>query len=48
MPGRQSEETLPCMLATATDMELDESDPFADVEEDKYELEENELVLEDC
>ena len=42
MPGRQSEETLPCTLATATDTELEESDPFAD------ELEENELILEDC
>ena len=35
-------------LATATDTELEESDPFADVEEDEDELEENELVLEDC
>ena len=35
------------MLATATDTELEESDPFADVEEDEDELE-NELVLEDC
>ena len=34
-------------LATATDSELEESDPFADVEEDKDELEENELVPED-
>ena len=42
MPGRQSKETLPCTLATATDTELEESDPFAD------ELEENELILEDC
>ena len=42
MPGRQSEETLPCTLATATDTELEQSDPFAD------ELEENELILEDC
>ena len=32
-------------LATATVSELKESDPFADVED---ELEENELVLEDC
>jgi len=31
-------------LATATDTELEESDPFADVED---ELEENELVVED-
>ena len=36
------------MLATATDTELEESDPFADVEKDKYELEENKLVLEEC
>ena len=35
------------MLATATDTKLAESDPIADVEEDKDELEENELVLED-
>ena len=35
-------------LATATDSELEESDPFADVEEDEDELEENKLVLEDC
>ena len=31
-------------LATATDSEVKESDHFADVEEDKHELEENELV----
>ena len=31
------------MLATATDSE--ESDPFADVEEDEDELEDNEIVL---
>jgi len=36
------------MLDTAMDTELDESEPFADVEEDEDELEENELVLEDC
>ena len=42
MPGRQSEETLPCTLATAMDIELEKSDPFTD------ELEENELILEDC
>ena len=30
-------------LATATDSELEESDPFADVEEDEDELEENDL-----
>ena len=35
-------------LATAMDSEFKESDPFADVEEDKDELEENELVLENC
>ena len=46
MPGSQPKET--AMLATATDTNLEESDPFADVEEDKNELEENELVLEDC
>jgi len=42
MPGRQSKEKLPCTLATATNTELEESDPFAD------ELEENKLILEDC
>ena len=47
-PGRQSKGTLPCTLATATDTELEESDPFTDVEEDEDELEENKLVLEDC
>ena len=36
------------MLATAKDSELKESDPFADVEEDEDELEENKLVLEEC
>ena len=36
------------MLATATDTKLEESDLFVDVEEDENELEENELVLEDC
>ena len=35
-------------LATTMDSELEESDPFADVEEHEDELEENELVLEDC
>jgi len=33
------------VLTTATDTELEESDPFTDVED---ELEENKLVLEDC
>ena len=33
---------------TATDSELKESNPFTNVEEDDDELEENELVLEDC
>ena len=36
------------MLATTTDSELEESYLFTDVEEDKDELEEKELVLEDC
>ena len=35
-------------LATATDTELEESDSFTDVGEDKDELEENEHVLQDC
>ena len=34
--------------ATAMDTELEESDPFIDVEEDEDELEENKLVPEDC
>ena len=33
---------------TAADSELKESNPFTNVEEDDDELEENELVLEDC
>ena len=36
---------LSSLLDTA---EFEESDPFADVEEDENELEENEDVLEDC
>ena len=35
-------------LATVMDSKLEESDPFTDVEDDKDELEENKLVLEDC
>ena len=35
-------------LATVTDTELEESDPCTVVEEDKDELEENELALENC
>jgi len=35
-------------LAIATDTELEESDHFADFEEDENELEENKLVLEHC
>ena len=35
-------------LATAMDTELEESDPFANFEEGENELEENELVLDDC
>jgi len=34
--------------ATVTDTELEESHPCADVELDEDELEENDLVLEDC
>ena len=34
--------------ATAMDTEFEESDPFADVEEDEDELEENKFVPEDC
>ena len=45
--ARKTIESEPAALATATDL-LEESDPFADVEEDEEELEENELVLEDC
>ena len=35
-------------IATATDTENEEPDPLADIYEDKNELEENEVVLEDC
>ena len=35
-------------IATPTDAEIDEPDPFADIDEDENELEENEVVLEDC
>ena len=34
-------------LDTATDTELEELDPFADIEEDEDKFEKNELVLED-
>ena len=34
-------------IATATDAEIKELDPFADISEDENELEENEVVLED-
>ena len=34
-------------IATATDAEIEEPDPFADIDENKNELE-NEAVLEDC
>ena len=34
-------------LATATDTELEESDPFTGIEEDEDVFEKNELVLED-
>ena len=48
-PGSQSEETLPRLpLQRIGSTELEESDPFAAVEEDEDELEENKLVLEDC
>ena len=35
-------------IATATDTEIKKPDPFTDIDEDKNELEENEVVLEDC
>ena len=43
--ARKTTERETAALATATDS-LEESDPFADVEEDEEELEE--LVLKDC
>jgi len=46
MQGSQTEET--AMLAAVTDTKLRESDPFADVEDGKDELEENKLVLKVC
>ena len=48
MPDSQSEETLHITLVPVMDTELEESDPFADVEEDEDELDKNELFLEDC
>ena len=33
---------------TAMETELEESVPFIDFEENKHELEENKLILEDC
>ena len=51
LPASWSAATLPApqirsliSLATATDSEFEESDPFADVEEDEGELEENNLL----
>ena len=46
--ARESIQRDTAMLATAMDAELKKSDPFADVEEDEDELEENKFVLEDC
>ena len=46
--GRQSEETSMIMVTLQRIPRVEELDPFADVEKDKDELEENELVLEDC
>ena len=45
VPTRHRQDTT--TLATATDSGLEESDSFADFEEDEDELE-NKLVLEDC
>ena len=36
------------LLSLLDTVEVGESDPFADVEEDENELEENKVVLEDC
>jgi len=41
-------ETAMLMVTLQWILRVEESDPFADVEEDEEELEENELVLEDC
>jgi len=46
--ARESIQRGAATLATAMNTKLDESVPFADAEEDKDELEEKELVLEDC
>ena len=35
-------------ITTAIDAEIEEPDPFADIDKDENELEENEVVLEDC
>ena len=46
--ARESIQRYTATLATVTYTQLEESDPCADVEENEEELEENELVLEDC
>ena len=46
--ARESNRRDTATLAAVTDTELRDSDPFADVEDDKDELEENKLVLEVC
>ena len=35
-------------IVTATDAKIEEPDSFADIDEDENELEENEVVVEDC
>ena len=35
-------------IATVTNAEIEESDPFSDNDEDENEMEESEVVLEDC
>ena len=46
--ARESIQRDTATLASVTDTELEESDPFVDFEDDEDELDENKLVLEDC
>ena len=46
--ARESIQRDTATFTTAMDTKLEDSDPFINVEEDEDELEEKELVLEDC
>ena len=47
-PAKQYLHGLPTKFAAATDAEIEEPNPFTDIDEDENELEKNEVVLEDC